>query len=79
MWHESVNDGGGKIPITITFCPLCNAAVVFDSSQISRGMDVGNLAMQKPTTDEFFKDLSYCIDCAFGFRALYLNAPIQVE
>jgi len=30
MWHEIVNDRIDNIPVTITFCPLCNAALVFD-------------------------------------------------
>ena len=30
MWHKIVNDVVGDVPITVTFCPLCNTAVVFD-------------------------------------------------
>ena len=29
-WHEIVNDVVGGVPVTATFCPLCNAALVFD-------------------------------------------------
>lgn len=29
-WHEIVNDEVGSIPVSVTFCPLCNATVVFD-------------------------------------------------
>ena len=29
-WHEIVNDTGGEIPITITFCPLRNSAIAFE-------------------------------------------------
>ena len=28
--HEIVNDTVGDVPVTITYCPLCNSAVVFD-------------------------------------------------
>ena len=28
--HEIVNDEVGGVPVTVTFCPLCNSAVVFD-------------------------------------------------
>ena len=28
--HEIVNDVVGDLPVTITFCPLCNSAIVFD-------------------------------------------------
>ena len=30
MWHEIVNDTVGGLPVTVTFCPLCNAAITFD-------------------------------------------------
>ncbi len=29
-WHEIVNDQFGDKPVTVTFCPLCNTALVFD-------------------------------------------------
>ncbi len=30
MWHEIANDQIGDVPIAVTFCPLCNTAIVFD-------------------------------------------------
>jgi hypothetical protein len=30
IWHEIVNDIVGGVPVTVTFCPLCNTAIVFD-------------------------------------------------
>jgi len=30
MWHEIVNDTVGGVPVAVTYCPLCNAAIVFD-------------------------------------------------
>lgn len=30
MWHEIVNDVVGDQPIAVTYCPLCNSAIVFD-------------------------------------------------
>jgi hypothetical protein len=29
-WHEIVNDRVGGRPVAVTYCPLCNAAIVFD-------------------------------------------------
>ena len=29
-WHEIVNDEVGGVPVSVTFCPLCNSAVTFD-------------------------------------------------
>ncbi len=31
MWHEIVNDEVGGEPIAVTFCPLCNSAMIFDA------------------------------------------------
>ncbi|MBI3964206.1 MAG: DUF3179 domain-containing protein [Chloroflexi bacterium] len=30
IWHEIVNDTVGGVPVTVTFCPLCNTAIAFD-------------------------------------------------
>lgn len=29
-WHEIVNDVVGDIPVSVTFCPLCNSGIIFD-------------------------------------------------
>ncbi len=29
-WHEIANDTVGGVPVAITYCPLCNSAIVFD-------------------------------------------------
>nr|MBA3364849.1 DUF3179 domain-containing protein [Actinomycetota bacterium] len=30
MWHEIANDVLGQVPVVVTFCPLCNTALVFE-------------------------------------------------
>lgn len=30
MWHELVNDVVNQVPILVSYCPLCNSAIVFD-------------------------------------------------
>lgn len=30
IWHEIVNDNIGGVPVSVTFCPLCYSAIVFD-------------------------------------------------
>ena len=30
-WHEIANDVIGGVPVAVTYCPLCNAAIVFDT------------------------------------------------
>ncbi|MGB3313869.1 MAG: DUF3179 domain-containing (seleno)protein, partial [Albidovulum sp.] len=29
-WHEIVNDEVAGVPVAVTFCPLCNAGMIFD-------------------------------------------------
>ena len=41
MWHEIVNDEVGGIPVTVTFCPLCNTALVFDRRVDGQVLDFG--------------------------------------
>jgi hypothetical protein len=41
MWHEIVNDTVGGVPVAVTFCPLCNSAVVFDRRIGGRTLDFG--------------------------------------
>lgn len=40
-WHEIVNDNLGGIPITVTYCPLCNSSIVFDRRLGGRILDFG--------------------------------------
>jgi hypothetical protein len=41
MWHEIVNDRVGDVPVTVTYCPLCNTALVFDRRFDGRVLDFG--------------------------------------
>lgn len=40
-WHEIVNDEIAGIPVAVTYCPLCNAAIVFDRRVGDRVLDFG--------------------------------------
>lgn len=40
-WHEIVNDTIGGAPVSVTFCPLCNAAIVFDRRVNGAVLDFG--------------------------------------
>jgi hypothetical protein len=42
LWHEIVNDDVGGVPVAVTFCPLCNSAIVFDRRLGSVVYDFGN-------------------------------------
>ncbi len=35
--HEIVNDELGVVPVVVTFCPLCNSAIVFKRKEGKRG------------------------------------------
>jgi hypothetical protein len=41
MWHEIVNDKVGGKPVAVTYCPLCNSAIVFDSRLNGRELTFG--------------------------------------
>jgi hypothetical protein len=40
-WHEIVNDEIGGVPVAVTFCPLCNASIVFDRRFDEEVLDFG--------------------------------------
>ena len=41
IWHEIVNDEVGGTPVTVTYCPLCNSAIVFDRRVPAHVLDFG--------------------------------------
>jgi len=41
MWHEIANDTLGGAPVTVTYCPLCNASIVFDRRVNGKILDFG--------------------------------------
>ena len=41
MFHEIVNDRVGGRPMAVTYCPLCNTALVFDRRVDGRTLDFG--------------------------------------
>lgn len=40
-WHEIVNDEVGGTPVAVTYCPLCNSALVFDRRVGEQLLDFG--------------------------------------
>jgi Protein of unknown function (DUF3179) len=41
IWHEIVNDAVADVPVAVTFCPLCNTAIVFDRRVDGQTLDFG--------------------------------------
>ncbi|MCL4267750.1 MAG: DUF3179 domain-containing protein [Anaerolineae bacterium] len=65
-WHEIVNDTVGGRPVVITFCPLCNTAIVFDATVNGQALDFGatgrlrfsNLLMYDRQTESWWQQAS---------------------
>ncbi len=70
VWHEIVNDVAGGVPVAVTFCPLCNTALVFDRRVGGETLDFGttgnlrnsDLVMYDRQTESWWQQ--------FGGRAL---------
>ena len=45
IWHEIVNDTVGGIPLSVTYCPLCNSSLVFDRRIGSQVLDFGTTGL----------------------------------
>jgi hypothetical protein len=85
-WHEIVNDEVGGVPVTITFCPLCNTALAFDRRFDDRVLDFGttgrlrfsNLIMYDRQTETWWQQASgEAIAGEYtGERLEFLPAPI---
>lgn len=41
IWHEIVNDTVGRIPLAVTYCPLCDSAIAVDRRLGARTLDFG--------------------------------------
>ncbi|RMH46116.1 MAG: DUF3179 domain-containing protein [Alphaproteobacteria bacterium] len=41
IWHEIVNDEVAGVPVAVTYCPLCNSAIVFDRRVDGRTLEFG--------------------------------------
>jgi len=65
-WHEIVNDRVGGVPVIVTFCPLCNAALTFDRRVAGQVYEFGtsgllrnsDLVMYDRTTESLWQQLT---------------------
>lgn len=65
IWHEIVNDTVGGIPLSVTYCPLCNSAITF--KRTVRGVETtfgtsgslyfANLVMYDRATESLWNQL----------------------
>ncbi len=66
IYHEIVNDRIGGVPVSVTFCPLCNACIVFDRRVDQRVLDFGttgklrksDLVMYDRQTESWWQQIS---------------------
>ena len=66
IWHEIVNDEFAGRPIAVTYCPLCNSAVVFDRRVNDRTLRFGttgnlrksDLVMWDGATESWWQQLT---------------------
>ena len=85
-WHEIVNDVVGGQPVAVTFCPLCNTAIVFDATVEGRQLDFGttgrlrysNLLMYDRQTESWWQQATgEAVMGEFtGSRLTLIPAPI---
>lgn len=62
-WHEIVNDRIGGRPVAVTYCPLCNSAIVFDREVGGNVLEFGttgklrnsDLVMYDRTTESWWQ------------------------
>ncbi len=66
IWHEIVNDQIGGTPVVVTFCPLCNSAIVFERTVAGQVTTFGttgklhysDLVMYDSTTESWWQQLT---------------------
>ena len=87
IWHEIVNDTVGGTPIAVTWCPLCNSAVIFDRRVAGRTLSFGttgklrnsDLVMYDRETESWWQQYGgECIVGAMrGAQLKYLPARVE--
>ena len=85
-WHEIANDHLGGVPVSVTFCPLCNSAVAFDRRVDGETLDFGvsgnlrhsDLVMWDRQTESWWQQLTGegLVGRYAGYRLTMLPAPL---
>ena len=86
IWHEIVNDTVGGVPVSVTFCPLCNTAIAFDGRLDGQVYDFGttgnlrysDLVMYDRQTESWWQQITgeAIIGELTGKQLTLLPAPI---
>ncbi len=85
-WHEIVNDVVGGVPVIVTFCPLCNAAITFDRRLEGQVYEFGtsgllrnsDLVMYDRTTESLWQQLTgeAIVGDMVGWRLEFLSSSL---
>ena len=87
IWHEIVNDRVCGRPLAITYCPLCNTAMVFDRRVAGQELEFGttgrlrhsDLIMYDRQTETFWQQFTgRALVGALNGRAL-VSVPARIE
>jgi Protein of unknown function (DUF3179) len=86
MWHEIANDTLGGIPVVVTFCPLCNTALIFERERDGVVHDFGttgnlrfsDLVMYDRQTESWWQQATgeAIVGELTGARLTFLSAQI---
>ena len=57
-WHEIVNDTIAGLPVAVTYCPLCNTAIVFDRRLDGKPARFGTTGLLRNSDLVMYDDLS---------------------
>ncbi len=86
IFHEIVNDVIGGVPVTVTFCPLCNTAIAFESQVgdevyrfgVSGLLRNSDLVMYDRNTESLWQQSSgrAIVGVMVGARLTYVPATI---
>jgi hypothetical protein len=85
-WHEIVNDVIGGVPVSVTFCPLCNTAIAFERTINDVVFDFGtsgtlrnsDLVMWDRQTESLWQQIGAeaIVGSMVGAKLSLLPAPI---
>jgi hypothetical protein len=86
IWHEIVNDTVGGQPVVVSYCPLCNSALVFERRVGAETLDFGtsgklrnsDLVMWDRQSESWWQQLTgECVVGAYqGTRLVAVPAPL---
>ena len=86
IWHEIVNDEVGGVPVTVTYCPLCNTAITFDRRVGDDVLDFGtsgllrnsDLIMWDRQTESWWQQITgeAIVGELLGTKLTFLPAPL---